>query len=413
MTERVETVVVGAGITGLAYAHGRMARTGTDLLVLEAEDRVGGVIRTARSAGSHWECGPEALQDNEPEVNALFDELGLAPSRAADVAARRYVLCDGTRLLPVPTSPKALLASALLSWRGKAALLAGLLRKHDDDLAGSLAHFARARFGEEVLRRLVDPAVSGIWAGDPELLSFAAALPELHAGLKQHGSLTAFMKAKAAARRSANGQRKGPPSLISAAGGLDVLPRALGAALGDRLVTSCPVERVAAEGHRWRVDGAGRSILAERCVVALPAARAASVFAESEPALSQPLSSVVGENVVSIAHVWRRKDLAHPLDGFGYLVPSSLGRMHLGTLFSSSIQPSRAAPDTVVLRTLVGGAQRPELLAADDESLRRLLVEDVGPLLGALPGAAPQQVHISRWPSVKSWKPFLSGELRS
>ena len=397
MVERVDTLVVGAGMAGLAYAQGRGAAA--EVLVLEAAERPGGLVATARGEGCHWETGPEALQDNEPEVLGMLGELGLPPLLAADAAHNRFIAASARELVSVPTSPGALLRSPLLSPGGKLALVAGLFRK-GGVLDGSIADFVRSRFGAQTLERLVDPAVSGIWAGDPERLSFAAALPALHDMLAEHGSVFAALRAKGKARRAEGRPRPPAPSLLSTAGGLSSIPDAIAAGLGDRFLAGHAVEQVAADGDGWRVEAGGRTLRSRRCVIALPAPRAAEVLAQDQPLLSQPLATVRSESVISLAHTWRRDDLSHPLDGFGYLVPSGLGRMHLGTLFSSSIQPGRARPGTVILRTLLGGARRPQLLDFDDDKLRQIVQKEVAPLLGAGPGARPIEVHVTRWRSV-------------
>ena len=397
MTERLDTIVIGAGIAGLTYAH---ARGDADLVVLEAAARPGGLITTHRGDGWHVETGPEALQDNEPEVVALFDELGLAVARADEAARKRYILDTERHLVAVPSSPGEGLRWPLLSFGAKLRAAAGMFRRRDADLTGSLADFVRGRFGPQLLEAVIDPVVSGIWAGDPELISFEAALPRVHDMLTQHGSVVRAMKAAGRERRARKEPRKPPPSLMSAQGGLDALPHAIAAHLGDRLKLERPAERLTREGAGWRVEAGGQSYAARRCVVALPAAAAARLFAQDQPALSQSLGSIHSESVVSVAHIWKRDDLRHPLDAFGYLVPSRLQAMHLGTLFSSSIQPDRAQAGSVVLRSLIGGARHPEMVEASDEVLTSIICDEVGPLLGARSGARPIGVHVTRWPHV-------------
>ncbi|RKY17258.1 MAG: protoporphyrinogen oxidase, partial [Planctomycetota bacterium] len=256
MTERVDTIVVGAGMAGLAYAHARGAAA--EVLLLEASDRPGGLVRTARHDACHFETGPEALQDNAPELLALLDELALAPSAADEAARRRFIAEPGGGLCALPSGPGDLLGSRLLSLGGKLGLVRGLFRR-GGSIDGSLADFARGRFGAQVLERLLDPAVSGIWAGDPEQLSFRAALPGLYDMLAEHGSLLRALRAKGKARRAEGRPRPPTPSLLSLQGGLERLPAAMGRALGERLITGAPAEQVAADGDGWRVQAGGRS----------------------------------------------------------------------------------------------------------------------------------------------------------
>ncbi len=396
----VDTVVLGAGVAGLAYAHGR--GVGADVLVLEAGPRAGGLVRTeharlpAEHGGGalHFEWGPEALQDNTPDVLALFAELGLAPLPAAEAARQRFVLCNG-QLVALPTSPPAFLRSPLLSLGGKLRAFTEPWRDARTALDGSVADFVRHRLGVQVLDRLVDPFVTGIYAGDPELLSVRAAFPLLHALVSEHGSLLAGLRARGKAAR-ARGEARRVPSLLSLPGGLSTLAESLAAALGPRLQTSVRVTTLRSESRGWNgagdaashatgewvVESSAGTVRAHRVVCALPVRAAAKLLGPVSAALGEALGSMTCESVVSFVHCWRREDVRHPLDGFGYLVPGCERRLHLGTLFSSTIQPARTPSGTVLLRTLLGGARHARMVEWPDEELHATLADDVAPLLG-------------------------------
>jgi oxygen-dependent protoporphyrinogen oxidase len=185
------------------------------------------------------------------------------------------------------------------------------------------------------------------------------------------------------------------PGVVKPVGGNSTLTDALAERLGDKLRLGTEVSAVASEGGRWRVRAAGEELEAERLVLALPSAGAARLLAPSQPALARAIGSIPAESLVSVAHVHRREDVAHPLDGFGYLVSSREGLAHLGTLFSSRIDPGSCPGDRVLLRTMAGGARRPEVVDLDDAALRGLVAREVGPLLGLR--AAPLWTSIQRW----------------
>ncbi len=460
----VDTVVIGAGISGLAYAHAR--GPDADLVVLEADSRAGGLVRTEvvdhidSGTSVHYECGPEALQDNEPELLALLDEVGLAPRPAGPEAAQRFILREGPpgaasvdradmdaleaaanpvfedrgtpagRLVALPANPKDFLTSELLSKAGKLRALSEPLRGRRKGLDGSVADFIRHRLGQEVLDWLVDPFVTGIYAGDTERISLQGAFPMLHAMVSEHGSLMKGMQARAKSRRAAAERGEHPPAgvpnLISVDGGLGAIPDALAAGLGERLHLSTAVRSISREGAgdpgagdagrgaagtgaAWRIvaeapgadGGTSRTWTARRVVVATSVGAAAGLLADLPHDLA-PLSQALGEmeceSVVSVAHLWRRTDVAHPCDGFGYLVPSRLGMHHLGTLFSSTIAPSRAPDGAVLLRTLLGGAHHPELVQADPDALRRIVADEVGAVLGL--SGEPLWSTVVAWPRV-------------
>lgn len=432
-TERVETLVIGAGIAGLAYAHAR--GEGADLLVLEASERAGGLIRTLTTPSGHVELGPEALQDNAPEVTDLFAELDLAPLPSRAAAARRFVLHDGDELVALPSGPGSLFKSPLLSLPAKLRLFTEPFRRRDVGLDGSVSELLNHRLGKQLVERFVDPFISGVYAGDPELVSARAAFPAIVEMVEKHGSLFGGMKAKMKAARAkresetaaesaktgavgeggtgaaggksgagekggAAAKKRGMPALLSASGGLERLPEAIAASLGDRLRLESPVEALERDADGWRAQVGGTTIIAERLVLATSAPASARLLEKAAPALSQELASLQAEGVVSIAQLWRREDLGHPLDGFGYLVRSSLGKRHLGTLFSSSISEGRCDEHHVLLRTLIGGARHPELLDASDDELRAIVTDEVAPVLKAQPDALPDWHHIQRWPKV-------------
>lgn len=417
MSERVETLVVGAGVSGLSYAHAR--GPDADVLVLEASERPGGLVRTERltlgsdapgeprASGSaarvaavgaspgaapsaservvRHELGPEALRlEVAGGLSDALRALGIE-AREPPAAGRRRYLAHAGRLVPAPLGPR-LVTTPLLSLGGKLRLACEPFRDPRLALDGSVADFVRHRTGAQALAALFDPLVSGIHAGDPEELSMRACFPRLVALVERHGGL---LRALLATRGSP------APSLMKPAGGCQALTDALARALGPRLRLRAPAQAIERAGARWRVHAGASSLEAERLVLALPSAAATRLLAPALPELAHPVAAIASESLVSLAHVWRRADVAHPLDGFGYLVASREGLRHLGTLFSSSIDPDACPPTHVVLRTLLGGARRPELVDASEEELLAIVAHEVAPLLGLR--GAPERVAIQRW----------------
>jgi len=406
MAGTLDTLVLGAGISGLAYAleYG----TAAELLMLDAAPRAGGLVRTSHAqvpdvGALRFEWGPEALQDNSDETRALLGELGLQPLPAAAASARRYVCWRG-RLVPLPLAPGDVLGSPLLSPAGKLRALTEPFRARDVGLEGSVAAFVRHRLGEEVLQRFVDPFVGGIYAGDPEQLSARAAFPLLHELVARHGSLLSGLRARARERRAAGApRRRGPPVLYTLPGGLGTLIDSLAERLAERLQLGTRVTALRREGADWLVTAQPvadrdpsppRELRARRLVLALPVGATARLLAEAVPAVAAELSDMTSESVVSISHAWRREQVAHALDGFGYLVPAAEQRLHLGTLFSSSIEPGCAPQGVVLLRTLLGGARRGRMVEWPDEELLAEIGEGVAPLLGL--SGEPLWAHVLR-----------------
>jgi oxygen-dependent protoporphyrinogen oxidase len=389
MPPRVGTLVVGAGVSGLAYAHRRGPEA--DLLVLEADERAGGLLRTARGGRVgelRFECGPEAITAGNSAVRELFGELELPYQLPPPTVAQRWIARDGA-LMPVPTSLPALLKSPLLSAAGKLRALCEPLRPRERALDGSLADFLRHRFGAEVLERLAAPIVGGIFGGDPEQLGARAAFPRLVELVERHGSLVAGLWARRGEAR---------PVLVRPTGGVEELARALSRPLGERLVTGRAARALERRGDLWRVETDAGTYEAERVVLALPVRTAARLLATAAPECAAELGRVETESLASVIHVWRWGRVRHELNGFGYLVAATDGEPVLGTLFSSSIDQQAAPIDRVVLRTLLGGSRARDVCRRSDAELLERSVASARPLLG-LEGD-PEWSDVRRWPDV-------------
>jgi len=386
MNARAGTLVVGAGISGLAYAH---ARGDADLVVLEASERAGGLIRTERGGERgefRYECGPEALRfERDSELTRMLSELGLEAHTPPDSAAQRFVCWEG-RLVEVPLAPRKLLASPLLTLRGKLRLLSEPWRNPRVALNGSIAQFVRHRIGSEALERMIDPLVSGIHAGDPEQLSLRACFPRMAELVETHRSLI----------RALRKTRGSPaPSVMKPSGGNKTLAAALVRALGPKLRMSTAVQSIDFDGSTWTVRTPDEVFESPRLVLALPSAAAARLLGSVAPELARTIGSIRAESLASVALAYGREDVAHPLDGFGYLVSSKNGFAHLGTLFSSSIDASACPADSVLLRVMIGGARHPEVVDWDDARVLASIEREVGPLLGLR--GKPRFVAIQRY----------------
>ncbi len=384
-----DVAVVGAGVSGLAAAT-EAARLGLEVLCLDAADSPGGCIRTLRKDGFLFELGPNTVLDNAPELSLLVEAAGLGGSRieASPLSRNRFVVKRG-KLVPLPMSPPALVASPLFSLGAKLRILREpWVKPAPAEKEETIAEFTRRRLGPEILEFAVQPFVSGVYAGDPDRLSVRHALPKLAALEREHGSLI----------RGAIRKRSGPAPkarIVSFRSGLDALPRALAEKLGPRFRPGALVRRVergADGGFAISLEG-GETFAARRVVVALPPAAAARVVeAEEAPALATvPAASVA---VVSLGY--RRESVRHPLDGFGFLAPRSEKRNVLGCLFPSSLFPGRAPAGCVALSAFVGGALRPDLAEKGEREIEAIAREEVEDLLDAR--GEPVVAHVARWP---------------
>jgi len=376
--------VIGAGIAGLAAAC-RLKRLGARVVVYESTSRPGGAIRTERREGYLAEMGPNSLAEPSPQVRAILAELGLESKilPASPQARNRYIVRKG-KLVALPTSPPELLTTRLLSNSAKLAVFGEpLVDPGDGPVEESVATFIRRRFNQEVLDYVANPFVAGIFAGDPEQLSVRYALPRLHALEQAHGSLLKAMFQRARTRKSAEGA--GTASLVSFADGLQELPDAMVWELGPAVRLGSAVTQIRRGPKGWTVGAAFQQAeLYDGVVYAAPAHCTDEIDLGFDGAERlKTLSSIPHPPVAVVALGFRREEVAHPLDGFGFLVPEVERKHVLGAIFSSSQFPGRAPEGHILLTAFVGGVRNPDLANADLNTLTARVLDDFRTLLGA------------------------------
>ncbi len=376
-------LVIGGGISGLACAY-RLQQAGIPVRVLEAASRPGGVIATKKTDGFRFELGPQSFLSTEP-LTQLIGALGLTDQLLrANPRAPRYILVGG-RLVPAPMAPPSLLTTSLFSAGTKWRLVTEILRRTrppaDDE---SIAAFVRRKFGDELLNRLVAPFVSGVYAGDPERLSLRAAFPKLHEFEARHGSVfRGVMKSRPA---------KGAPraGLCSFRDGMETLPRAMAARLGNSLLHETSVAGLRhgkANGKPWfEVDVARQThretLAASAVVLAAPANIASQILLGLSDKFAPLFSQIEYAPVAVVSAGYRREQTQRPPDGFGFLVPRNEGLRVLGTVFNSSLFAGRAPEGMVCLTSFAGGATDRKLCELSDEEITETICGEVARVLG-------------------------------
>lgn len=377
----IDTLVIGAGISGLTTAF-YLTRGGQRVAVLEASPRVGGSLETKTDGPWRFELGPNTVLENHESVTRLIREAGLESEKVtASPAAKRRYLWKGNQLHPLPSGPLGFLRTPLFPASAKLRLLREPWISKGG-LEESIADFVRRRLGQAFLDYAVGPFVSGVYAGDPERLSVVHAVPKIAALEREHGSLI----------RGALARRKGPApggAMISFRDGLEQLPRELARQIGD-VRTGVACRRLVRSREGFRAETDSGPVEARRIVLAVPADVAARLL-ERDALAEIPYAAV---SLVSTG--WRREDVAHPLDGFGFLAPRKEGLRVLGVLFPSEIFPGRAPAGHVVLTAFAGGRTDPEIATWDDERLFAEILGELRKTLGTR--GEPVVSTIRRWP---------------
>jgi oxygen-dependent protoporphyrinogen oxidase len=408
----VRLAVVGGGIAGLAAAHravelSRERRLPLELALFEAGDRLGGTIQTERYEGFLVECGPDSFLSEKPWALALCRRLGIEDRlvRTDDRFRRTYVafrgrlhpLPDGFQLL-APTRLGPFIRSRLFSWRGKARMAMDLILPRGGDSDESLGGFVSRRLGSEALERVAQPLVAGIYTADPNELSLAATMPRfLELERRERSLILGLWRASRRAPAEAAGASGARWSLfVTCADGMEELTRALAARLPPGAARlGARVTDVTRDGGGWRLGLAGGAASADAVIIATESYQAGRMLRYTDPSLTHLLDGIAYASSATVSLGWRRADIPHPLDGFGFVVPQVERRPIIACTFSSVKYPGRAPDGFALLRVFLGGALNEAILEGDDETLTRIARAELGELLGIK--APPLFSRVSRY----------------
>lgn len=404
-SDLLDLLVVGAGPSGLAYALGAQASadsTGRPLAlrVIEAHTRPGGWVHTRRVGPYALETGPYGFLDKHPELGRIVETLGLSDQRREPerAARNRYILGRG-KLRALPRGPLSFLFSRLLGLRGKLRLLREPWARPHPGGDESVAAFASRRLGTEAAEALVVPMFTGIYAGDPDQASLAACFPRMAELEREHGGLfRALWRLRKQVRTS--GQGVGAPRgvLTSFTGGLSTLVDRLAAQVGpERLLLGTPALGLSRTTGGFQVECPGGPLRTKRLVLAIPAQAAAPLLTPVEPRLGALLEAIPYTGVVVVHTAYGPRAAARLPQGFGFLVPRLAHRDLLGAVFVSTLFPEQAPAGELLLRNVLGGALRQELLDLEDADLLARIRAEHREILHIT--EAPHFVDLERYPA--------------
>ncbi|MCH8891088.1 MAG: protoporphyrinogen oxidase [Myxococcales bacterium] len=390
----VGVVVAGAGIAGLAAAL-QLQLAGEDVLVVDASDRPGGVMRTDHVSGYVIERGPNTTHVKAPMLDFLR-ALGAEKSLlAARPASRLRLIYDAGQLRPVPTSPLALLRTPLLSVGGKLRLLAEPFVRRAKAGDESVAEFIGRRLGKQVVEGLVGPFLTGVYAGDERELGAEAVFPSLVEMERKSGSIVCG----AIAGLFRRGRRRGLRGSYSAVEGLGPFARALAERLVEPVALENRVIGVKRDGDGWLVRTSGpagkRRVRAMRVVLAVPADQAAKILRGVSSDLADELAAIEYAPIVGLSLGVDPGAVREKIEGFGFLVPRRAEIKLLGCLYMSQLFPLRAPAGRELLQCLAGGARWPEAVDLPDDEIVTQVCADLDRILGLR--EEPRILAVTRW----------------
>ena len=400
----MQVAIIGGGITGLSAAY-ELATRGVPFVLLEASDRLGGLVRTDRVDGFTIDAGADSMLAAKPAGIALCEELGLGPRlmsstppRTAYVHARgRLYALPSPSIFGIPTTWCGIATYGLLPLPARLRLLgAGLVFQHRgapcrNTRSGpgdeSVAAFYRRYFGPATVSLIAQPLVGGIHAGDVEKLSVSAVAPRLVAAAGS-GLLR---------RAPAAGARDGEGLFRALRGGMGELVSAIERRLPPGSVRlNTDEQRIATKGTGWDVACRGETISARAVILASPAHAAAGMLMDTDPALAALCSEVPYASTVSVALAWPRASIQHSLAGSGFVVAREHSRLRItACTWVSSKWQDRAPRDMALLRAFLGGASDPGAAELSDDSLVEIATRDVSGVLGVT--GLPVLSRVQRW----------------
>jgi oxygen-dependent protoporphyrinogen oxidase len=388
MKTNLPIAIIGAGITGLTAAC-ELKKAGHRVRVFESSDRAGGVIRTIRREGYQVECGPNTLLETDPKIPEFIRQLGLGDQMLySDPAAGKRWIVRGGKPVPMPSSPGDFFGGDLFSAKAKIRLMAEpFIRRSPPEWDESLAHFVVRRLGPEFLHYAIDPFVSGVYAGNPEKLSVREAFAKVHQLEQRYGSLILGQILGARERRKRGTVSKQNAPKVSFKLGLNTLTDGLAARLTPELSYCHTLLSMTRHGSAWTLafnsPGGVVTEQASAVLVTVPAHTLAAIPIVTQPAASLDfLNSITYAPVSTLAFGFRRDQVRHPLDGFGFLVPGVEKLNILGAIFASSLFPDRAPAGHVLIGAYAGGLRSPDLpFRATGEQIA-LALQDLRNLLG-------------------------------
>lgn len=381
----LDVVVVGGGISGLTCAY-YAQRAGLTVKLFTGSDP-GGAIQTDLHGAYRVERGPNSLRGSTAALQTLVRDLGLTSRivQADPAAKERYILHNG-RLLKTPSSPAGIFKTSVLPTSEKLRLFKEPFVRQSKNEDESIRDFVTRRGSAYIADHLADPVIGGIFAGDIEKLSIRSAFPKLWEMEQQHGSLLkGALKGRVARKKS-----RARTSIFSFIDGVQELPAKLLETLGASVEHSSVNSITQAEGC-FLVEGTR----AKNVVISTPASVCSKLIAPLSSKVARLIEAISHPHVAVVSLAFKRNAVGHPLDGFGFLVPSIEKRDILGCIFSSSLWPGRSPKDEVLLTVMLGGAKRPEIAGWGDQQIVQAAIREAASILDI--SSEPVFTHISRW----------------
>jgi len=384
-TNSKEVVIIGAGLTGLSLAY-YLKKAGKNVLVIEKNKSIGGVINTKTEAGFTYETGPSTGVLGSLELVELLEELSSnCQLQTADKSAEKRYIWKKNRWHALPSGLLSAVGTPLFSWYDKFRILGEPFRPKGGYPDESLSELVVRRLGKSFLEYAVDPFLSGVYAGDPSTLITRFAMPKLYALENNYGGFVrgAIAKRKESKKYEAYSQaKKVTREVFSVAGGLKNLIEALGVEIGvENIELSCQRVSIELVDGKYQItfqnpNGQLQVFYSSTVISTVGASELPNLLPFVDASKMDHIANTTYAPVIQIA-VGYTHWTGIPLDAFGGLVSSKDNRKILGVLFPSAIFPNRAPEGGALLSVFMGGMKRSEMLSLSDEQVIEILLEEL------------------------------------
>ncbi len=411
MTQHV--IIIGGGISGLATAYYLQQQAQAKNLpltytLIEKQPTFGGKIVTDTRDGFVIEGGPDSFISQKPWARQLCQELGLQDRLIGtnDEQRKTFILHNGRLqalpdgvMLIIPTRFMPFALSPLISPWGKLRMGLDLfIPAKTDEADESLADFIRRRLGNEALEKIAEPLMAGIYVADPTTLSLQSTFPRFRQIEKKYGSLIKGMLAQQQA--SSKSSQPKLPLFMTLRGGLTELVNTIVAKLTGELRPHQTVNRLnyqATEAQPYEVLLAdGQTRRADRVILATPAYITAGLLEPYNPALAEQLRAIRYLSTATVSLAFNKADIAHPLNGFGFVIPKKENTRLMACTWVSTKFNHRAPNDQILLRVFIGGYKNEALVDWPTDKLLALVREELAKIMGIT--ARPTRQQLYRWP---------------
>ena len=406
----IRIAIIGGGISGLAAAfaleehrHAGVA----EYTLYDSSPHLGGVLRTEHIQGCIVEAGPDSFISEKPWAADLCRALGLGDQLIGsnDVDRKTYILVRG-RLIPMPDGlmfmvPTKILPtgfSPLFSWTTKLRMARELFHPpHAANGDESVAAMVERHYGSEMVERLADPLLSGVYGGEAANLSVRAVLPRFAEMERKHGSLGGAMLAARRKMRTMS-KKPAPPLFTSLKNGMQELVETLIPRLNQAsLLTNAAVQSIQREAGEWMVSAGNKSDRYQAVILALPSNTAAKLLSNCSRELAAELAGVGYSSSITVGLGYDRQVRQSLPPGFGFLVPHSEGKQLLAATFVHNKFPHRAPEDRALLRCFFAGSNAEQIWQLSDDAIIAVVRNELQQILGLR--AEPLLAHVYRWKS--------------